>query len=213
MPQLDTHKAKIIFADPPFFMPAIHYQSRISWGRAWGDLSILGQYFYSLCNDFKKILNPQGHLFTFCNDESYPVFYPGVYGIWDFSRALIWDKTRVGLGKIFRHQYEMILWASNKGADVFNDGQLHSDLLKHPPTLSKNRLHPVEKPQSLYKELISVCSRENDLIIDSFLGSGTSMEAAKEMNRYFIGIEIEEKYCEIAVKRLAQEVFDFNCKL
>ena len=191
-----------ILTDPPFFLPAQHYQSRISWGRCWGDLSILGNFFYDLCQEYKRIMKNNGHLMVFCNDESYPVFYPVAYGYWDFARALVWDKTRVGLGKIFRHQYEFILWASNKGAKVNNDGKLHSNILKYAPTLSKNRKHPVEKPVSLLKELISVVTNEGDIILDTFVGSGTTLIACKELKRKYIGIEINKKYCEIAKNRI-----------
>lgn len=71
-----------------------------------------------------------------------------------------------------------------------------------------NNLHPTEKPVDLMMRLIS-CN-EGDIILDPFMGSGTTLRAAKDLGRKAIGIEIEEKYCEIAVKRLQQEVFPFK---
>ncbi len=71
-------------------------------------------------------------------------------------------------------------------------------------------LHPTTKPLSLMKELVRLFSNENDRILDPFCGSGTTLVAAKDLNRRAIGIEIEEKYCEIAAKRLSQEVLNFG---
>ena len=64
------------------------------------------------------------------------------------------------------------------------------------------RLHPTQKPTSLYKILITACSNPNDVILDPFLGSGTTAVVAKMMNRRFIGIEISPEYCKIAEERL-----------
>ncbi len=69
--------------------------------------------------------------------------------------------------------------------------------------------HPTEKPIELILWSISE-SRTSGDIIDPFMGSGTTLRAAKDLGRKAIGIEIEEKYCEIAAKRLSQEVFDFK---
>ncbi|HDY68787.1 hypothetical protein LCGC14_0823270 [marine sediment metagenome] len=72
-------------------------------------------------------------------------------------------------------------------------------------TNSKHWGHPCPKPLDLFKWLI----QESETILDPFMGSGTTLVAAKQLGRKAIGIEIEEKYCEIAVKRLAQrELFN-----
>ena len=67
------------------------------------------------------------------------------------------------------------------------------------------RTHPTEKPSSLLQWCIQGADNPQT-ILDPFMGSGTTLRAAKDLGRKAIGIEIEEKYCEIAVKRLAQEV-------
>lgn len=71
-----------------------------------------------------------------------------------------------------------------------------------------NEFHPTQKPAHLLKTLIG-CN-VGDLVLDPFMGSGTTLRAAKDLGRKAIGIEIEEKYCEIAAKRLAQKVLAFN---
>jgi DNA modification methylase len=73
------------------------------------------------------------------------------------------------------------------------------------------RDHPTQKPLALMHEcLVRYPVETGGSIIDPFMGSGTTLVAAKDMGYPAIGIEIEEKYCEIAAKRLSQEVFDFT---
>ncbi|KKN75619.1 hypothetical protein LCGC14_0378570 [marine sediment metagenome] len=66
--------------------------------------------------------------------------------------------------------------------------------------------HPTRKPLALFKYLTLTYSNEGETVLDPFMGSGTTLKAAKDLGRKAIGIEIEERYCEIAANRLAQEV-------
>lgn len=74
---------------------------------------------------------------------------------------------------------------------------------------TSDRWHMGGKPLAAMKAIVRDYSREQDLILDPFMGSGTTLSAAKELGRCAIGIEIKEENCEIAAKRLSQEVFNF----
>ena len=80
--------------------------------------------------------------------------------------------------------------------------------LHEPPPKGVN--HPCPKPLNFWKWLLCKGSLEGELVIDPFLGSGSTLVAAKHLGRRGIGIEIEERYCEEAARRLEQEVFDFG---
>ena len=71
---------------------------------------------------------------------------------------------------------------------------------------TEERHHPTQKPLEVMKWAIQKCPNDPQTILDPFMGSGTTLQAAKDLGRKAIGIEIEERYCEIAVKRLRQEV-------
>lgn len=75
---------------------------------------------------------------------------------------------------------------------------------------SEKNGHPCPKPVSWMKWLVSLVSLPSETILDPFAGSGTTLVAAKQLGRKCIGIEIEERYCEIAANRLRQEVLNFT---
>ena len=68
--------------------------------------------------------------------------------------------------------------------------------------------HPCSRSLKHFEFLVDWWSLPGEMVLDPFMGSGTTLEAAKKLGRKAIGIEIEERYCEIAAKRLSQEVLD-----
>lgn len=105
--------------------------------------------------------------------------------------------------------FEAITIAHPKGRKRWNGGGKHA-LWSFPIVLNRGgadpRLHTTQKPAALMRELVSLFTDPGDLILDPFMGSGTTLRAAKDLGRRAIGIELEERYCEIAAKRLEQEV-------
>jgi DNA modification methylase len=201
----DLPPCDLVLTDPPFFMPAQHYASRSKWQRSWGDTSILGRWFAQVLDALVPRMNPTARVLCFCDDESYPVFYPELYRRFDTMAALVWDKGGIGMGSEWRHGHELIVSARWKDSAWYGGAAL-SDVLRVRNVPSAQRQHPVDKPTDLLRQLLKPTTRLGDVVLDPFMGGGSSLFAARLENRRVIGIELEERYCEIVARRLAQEV-------
>ncbi len=118
---------------------------------------------------------------------------------------LVWDKDN---GACDFADCELA-WTNLKGA-VRKIKHRWAGMLQEPGAEREHRQHPTQKPLPVMKWAIQRLPKGCDVILDPFMGSGTTLRAAKDLGRKAIGIEIEEKYCEIAAKRLGQEVLDFG---
>ena len=122
---------------------------------------------------------------------------------------LIWDKGEaVGMGDVdfpWRPSYEVI-YVSGKGWK----GRRTTAILRHPllPSDAREAGHPTPKPLGLMTEIVH--KAPPGVIADPFAGSGSTLLAARNLGRHVIGVEMEEKYCEIAARRLSQGAFDFE---
>ena len=117
------------------------------------------------------------------------------------KNILIWEKNNHGSGDLFGDyapKYEMVLFCSN-GDKKLNGGR-DSNIIKANRT--QNNLHPTEKPVNLMEYFIEKSSEKNDLVLDTFAGSGSTLVACKNTKRNFIGFEIEETCINTINKRL-----------
>lgn len=109
---------------------------------------------------------------------------------------LVWDKAQ----RIAQSDGELAYTSRNAALRIFDMNRV--------ALMLDGAAHPTQKPLALMKWCLSLFP-EAKSVLDPFLGSGTTLVAAKAMGMTGAGIEAEEKYCEIAAKRLAQEVFEF----
>jgi hypothetical protein len=120
--------------------------------------------------------------------------------------ALVWDKGEAsGMGDLtlpWKPSWELIFVFGSGFVGNRSGGVIRGYV---PPRVSMGRCHPNEKPVGVLAQLIAKCPPLAD-IVDPFMGSGTTLRAAKDLGRRAIGIELEERYCEIAAKRLGQGV-------
>lgn len=164
---------------------------------------------HKVIDEFYRILKPSGSLIMFVSDRylSYLRHYVRNKGFC-YRQTCIWIKSNPvpQMRKVkFMHATELFFTANKeKGHDSFRweNGQ-RSNVFFHPIVGGKERTkHPTQKPLWLMQELIKYYTREGDLVLDSFMGSGTTAVASKQLNRKYIGSELNSSYLKMAQERL-----------
>lgn len=161
-------------------------------------------------DEFIRILKPTGNLFIFTSYNQLGRWYNCLDHKFDTSNFMIWHKTNPA-PKIFKAGFlnscEMIFtcWNKKHTWNFISQAEMHnfieSSICMKPERLS-NPKHPAQKPVSILKKMIEIASNENDIIFDPFMGVGSTGVAALDLNRRFIGVELDNAYFEAAKKRI-----------
>ena len=170
-----------------------------------------------LFRQFYRVLKPGHHCYVFCDWRTMFVIWRDVveagifpsrkrYGVvMEPFKPLVWDKIAPGLGYSYRARYEIILFLWKWG----KVGRRRLADLGVPDVLGFKRVHPgqaivpTQKPDGLFELLIRQSTEEKEIVLDPFMGSGTTARAAVRAGRQFVGCDISEKAVEAALKSVA----------
>lgn len=194
----------IVVTDPPYvFGIASTFDERCAGG--WGDMMNGAQIYAGWLREFWRLIqNSSGAAWVFNSWRSFPVLARAAYEArWPIESLLIWDKEWIGPGgpSGLRPSYEVVALFRHPEFKILDRST--PDIWRQKWAGAKE-WHAAEKPVALLARLISAGGA--GVVLDPFAGSGSTLIAARTLGRRAIGIEIEERYCEIAAKRLSQEV-------
>lgn len=154
--------------------------------------------FEELLKEVYRVLKKGSHFYLFCDQETMFIIKPIAETCgFKFWKPIVWDKCAIGMGYHYRARYEFILF--------FEKGKRKLNNLSIPDVLEAKRVwkgYPTEKPVDLVKILIEQSSSEGDIVIDPFFGSGTTLVAAKQLNRLYLGCDISQTAHDHFLERL-----------
>jgi len=208
MKDIKNNSINLVITDPPYSIGTTSTGTKGDWL----DNNLIRPFFEIFFNHIKRILMDDGEFYVNTDWRTYPFLYPIVVQKMRVSNCIVWDYEWIKAGSHYRFSHEFIIYGQKSKIQKRKFSASERDVWRIPPInfTKKNKNHQAEKPLELVKKMIINSSKKNDIILDPFLGSGTTARACKDLGRKCIGIEINKKYCDIAVERLRQEVLIFN---
>lgn len=201
---MDGQKADMVFTDPPY---ALHGNSTGMSGVS--DDKMVRPFFRSIFNVYRANTKPFGHLYVCCDWHS-------AFSLESVAREIkltaknlcIWDKGDGGLGAMYQQCYEMI-WFMENSHQSTTTAKSHKNkrVVQGKPNIwrhsrvSGDRVHNAQKPIEMMVNAINNSSDSNEICLDLFLGSGSTLIACEKTNRKCFGMEIDTHYCDVIVKR------------
>src|SRR5699024_8059175 len=215
MKRIPDNSIDLIVTDPPYL---INYSRHVKGHRF--ENKILNDNNPELISKYIKecyrILKNDSAMYMFTSHKSVDFFKQELENTgFNVKNMIIWDKQRQGMGDtstVFGFQYELIFFAS-KGQPKIKGKRL-SDIWSFPKVVGRNQVHQNQKPIELIERCVKKHSNEGDVVFDGFMGSGTTAVAALDMDRKYIGFELDKHYYDVAINRIKNhttqtELFDY----
>ena len=238
MAQAPPECVDMVFADPPYFLSnngiTCHAGRMVSvnkgkWDASKGALAD-HDFIKNWLKECRRVLKPDGTIWV---SGTLHVIYSVGYAMQELGykilNDIVWEKPNPPPNlacRYFTHSTEMVLWArkSEKARHYFdyaemkkiNGGKQMKNVWRLPAPANgekKYGKHPTQKPVGLLERIIVASARPGDLVLDPFMGSGTTGVAAARLGRRFVGIELEEQYLAVAVRRIGDALAERQPKL
>lgn len=211
---IENESIDLIVTDPPYKVTA-RGNAGTSGGMLVSKQAMKGKIFEHnnidcdvYASEFYRVLKDGSHCYVMTNHVNL-IHMLNVFTDcgFHFIKSLIWDKGNKIMGQYYMSQYEYILFfRKGKGKKINHCGT--SDILSVPNKKTKGidgkNIHDTEKPVELMKILIENSTQENEVVLEPFMGVGSTGIACKLTNRQFIGVEKDANYFQIAKDRIEQ---------
>lgn len=208
MKELSDNSIDLIVTDPPYL---ISYKTNHRKNKLHEFCSVIQndnneQLIKDYIKECFRVLKNNTAMYMFCSWKTDSFFERELISSgFKIKNKIIWVKNNWSAGDLkgqFGQQYETIFLAT-KGKPKFS-GKRITDVWHFDRVVGKKQLHQNQKPVDLLEQCISKHSKEGDIILDGFMGVGSTALACKRLSRHFIGFELEKKYCLLAEERLKE---------
>ncbi len=200
---IPSKSVDLLVTDPPYCVGTTSNGQKADWL----DNNLVLPFFRQLLDELKRVLRDTGEFYIHTDWRTYPFLYYPIVQLMPIKNLIVWDYGWIKAGTHYRFTHEFIIYGmrteknprkfSASEQDVWNDKPMNFT--------AKDKRHNTEKPITLALRMIRNSSREGDTVLDPFAGVGTTLVAAKRLNRNFIGYELNPEYFAIAKKRIDEE--------
>lgn len=200
---IPTGVADLALLDPPYFNYQTHHRKDKESKLSKSLVQQTRQEQIQTVHECIRILKDGSSFFFFTNWQEAWWFQERFQSF--LRNEIIWDKGNWTAGDLegsLANTYEVIFLGTKGKGWKYNGGRIHD--IWEVARVGTKRVHPTEKPVELYTKIIELATKEGDLVIDPYCGSGSSAEAAILTGREFIGMDIDEDYYKIATRRVEE---------
>ena len=211
--ELPDNSVDLIVTDPPYFLSMGHAGSKttaskseqLNSNRTFNDLAICTPFYKQLFAEYRRVLKEDGTFYFFTDWRGYAYYFPLLNAELPVRNLICWDK-KAGPGSFYNFAHEFIVFGTYKsktkkgvGSNVWRMAAFGSGAKK----TNGEKEHPTQKPWELIAKCIEDSTEIGDVVLDTFMGSGTTAVACLKTRRNYIGLELDEGYHAIAQRRIS----------